>query len=88
MLSRRSRAKSITSTTYFEIVDAGVGSAAQREGLTRLAHKLIDRDGVEAIILAGTDLALVFNESNTDFPHVDAARIHLDAILHRALDER
>jgi aspartate racemase len=73
-------------TTYFEIVDAGVGSAAQREGLTRLAHKLIDRDGVEAIILAGTDLALVFNESNTDFPHMDAARLHLDAIVRRALD--
>jgi aspartate racemase len=73
--------------TYFQIVDAGVGSAAQREGLTRLAHKLMERDRVEAIILAGTDLALVFNERNTDFPHVDAARVHLDAMLRRALDE-
>jgi aspartate racemase len=72
--------------TYFQIVDAGVGSAAQREGLTRLAHKLIERDRVEAIVLAGTDLALVFNQSNTDFPHMDAARLHLDAIVRRALD--
>lgn len=73
-------------TTYFQIVDAGAGTAAQREGLTRLAHKLMERDRVEAIILAGTDLALVFDESNTDFPHVDAAGVHLNAIVKRALE--
>jgi aspartate racemase len=73
--------------TYFQIVDAGAATPAHHEGLSRLAHKLMERDRVEAIILAGTDLALVFNERNTDFPHVDAARVHLDAILPRALDE-
>lgn len=72
-------------TTYFAMVDAGAASAAQHEGLTRLAIELIRRDRVGAIILAGTDLTLAFNESNTDFPHVDAARVHLDAILHCAL---
>lgn len=71
--------------TYFEMVDAGAASAAQREGLTRLAHELIRRDDAEAIILAGTDLALAFNESNTDFPCIDAARVHLTAILERAI---
>jgi aspartate racemase len=72
--------------TYFQIVDAGIGSAVQREGLSRLAHTLMERDRVEAVILAGTDLALVFNESNTDFPSVDAARIHLNAIMRQAFD--
>ena len=33
----------------------------------------MERDGVEAIILAGTELALVFDESNTDFPNVNGA---------------
>lgn len=74
-------------TTYFDVVDAGAATAAQREGLTHLAHKLIDCDGVEAIILAGTDLALVFDETNTDFPHIDAARVHLEAIVRRALSD-
>ena len=73
-------------TTYFQMAEAGAGSAAQREGLSRLAHTLIDRDGVEAIVLAGTDLALVFDESNTGFPHINAAQLHLNAILRRALD--
>jgi aspartate racemase len=72
-------------TTYFQVVDAGTASPAQREGLTRLAHKLIERDRVEAIILAGTDLAMVFDEHSTNFPHVDGARIHLNAILQKAL---
>ena len=73
-------------TTYLQVAEAGVSTPAQREGLARLAHKLTERDRVEAIVLAGTDLALVFHETNTDFPHIDAARVHLDAIVRRALD--
>jgi aspartate racemase len=72
--------------TYMELVSAGAGSPEQRESLSRLAHTFIDRDGVEAVILAGTDLALVFDESNTDYPHIDCARLHLNAIVQRALD--
>ncbi len=51
------------------------------EPLRNLAHKLCRRDGAEAIVLAGTDLSLVFNEANADFPHVDCARVHLNAII-------
>ena len=58
--------------TYIQIVNTGVGFQEQRDSLSRLAHSLMERESVEAIILAGTDLALLFNESNTDFPHVDA----------------
>jgi aspartate racemase len=73
--------------TYFQVAEAGVSTAAH-DGLTRLAHTLIKRDGAEAIVLAGTDLALVFNDTNTDFPHIDAARVHLNAIIQRATDPR
>jgi aspartate racemase len=69
-------------TMYFEIVDSAAGSARQREGLTALANQLRERDGVEAIVLAGTELALVFGEG-ADFPVVDCTRLHLDAILRR-----
>jgi aspartate racemase len=72
--------------TYLQIVSAGAGSEEQRRGLSRLAQELIERDGVDAVILAGTELALLFNETNTDFPHLDCARLHVDAILQRALD--
>jgi aspartate racemase len=72
--------------TYLQVVSAGTGLAAQREGLSRLAHTLIKRDGVEAVILAGTELALVFDDTNTDFPNINGAQLHLDAIARRALD--
>jgi aspartate racemase len=40
---------------------------------------------LNAIILAGTDLSFVFDESNTDFPHVDGARVHINAIMDELL---
>jgi aspartate racemase len=66
---------------YVELVNTGRGSDAGRKRLIRIADTLRERDGVEAIVIAGTDLALVFDEGNTPFPAVDCARIHLDAIL-------
>ncbi|MGI8770999.1 MAG: aspartate/glutamate racemase family protein [Acidobacteriaceae bacterium] len=71
-------------STYFEIAQQGRGSEEQHRGLTALAHTLRERDRVDAIVLAGTDLSLLFNHENTDFPHIDCARLHLGAIM-RAL---
>ncbi len=65
---------------YQALLDTGVGTAEQHAGFTALAHTIIERDRVDAIVLAGTDLALVFNESNTDFPYLDCAALHLAAI--------
>jgi aspartate racemase len=72
--------------TYFQLASQGQAAADQREGLTRLAKQLCQQDGAEAIVLAGTDFAVAFNESNTDFPHVDCAQVHVRAIL-RALGD-
>lgn len=74
--------------TYVEIVQKGEGTEAQYRGLTELAHTLCERDGVEAIVLAGTDLALLFNESNIVFPYVDCAALHIKAILQNVLQRK
>jgi aspartate racemase len=71
--------------TYVELARTGKGSEEQHRKLTALAHTLLKRDGLDAIILAGTDLALLFNETNTDFPHLDCAALHLQAILNELL---
>ena len=73
--------------TYLQIVAAGSGTDQQYQGLRRVAHTLIERDSVEAIILAGTELSLIFNQANMDFPHIDGARLHLDAIMRRLFSE-
>ena len=72
--------------TYLEMANAGRGTQEQYERLRGLAFRLIEREQLDGIILAGTDLSLVFNESNTDFPHVDGARVHLDAIMRELLE--
>jgi aspartate racemase len=56
------------------------GGTEGRAILTEIARQL----PVDAIVLAGTDLALIFDETNTGFPHVDGANVHIQAIL-RAL---
>jgi aspartate racemase len=72
---------------YSQLASTGIGGSAEREGLTTMADTLIQRDSLDAIILAGTDLALIFDESNITFPHLDCARVHLDAILRRMLSQ-
>jgi aspartate racemase len=72
-------------TAYVATVKAGRGLNEHHRTLTRIAHTLCAREGAQAIVLAGTELSLVFDDSNTDFPAVDGARVHLDAIMERLL---
>ncbi len=68
---------------YSKLALEGTGSEEQHRRLTDLAHTLCARDNVDLILLAGTDLTLLFNESNTDFPHLDCAGLHIQAIFKR-----
>jgi aspartate/glutamate racemase len=77
----------------------GIGPAAtdfySRRLMSRLANKgvplgltIVHADTptlCEAIMLGGTDLAIVFNEAEAPFPLVDCAAIHVDAIASAAL---
>jgi aspartate racemase len=65
--------------TYTDVV-AARSTPAQIDRLRRLARTFIERDGAEAILLAGTDLSTVFDENNIDFPAIDCAGVHIKAI--------
>jgi aspartate racemase len=67
--------------TYVRVVEEARASDEDFNLLRALAHTLIKRERLDAIVLAGTDLAFVFNPSNTDFPHLDGARVHVEAIM-------
>jgi len=73
--------------TYVELTRTGKGSEEQRRELTTLAQTALRRDGVDAIVLAGTDFAVLFNDGNSDFPCIDCAALHLRAILNELLGE-
>lgn len=66
---------------YTEMAHSGVSTPERRDRFVALADTLQKRDGVEAVVLAGTDFAVMFNESDTPFPHVNCARAHINAIL-------
>lgn len=69
-------------STHFELARDGRGSDEARQRLATIARRLCEREKAEAIILAGTDFSLLFNEHNTDFPHLDCAQLHIRAIMH------
>jgi aspartate racemase len=71
---------------YFRVVQDARVSAHDFERLRVLAHTLIGRERLDGIVLAGTDLAFVFNPDNTDFRHLDGTRVHIDAIM-RAISD-
>jgi aspartate racemase len=67
--------------TYVRVVEEAGSSDEDFNLFRKLAHSLINRERLDGIVLAGTDLAFVFNPTNTDFPHVDGARVHVEAIM-------
>jgi aspartate racemase len=78
----------LVSNIYVRIVEEAKVSSGDYGQLRSLAHKVIERENLDAIVLAGTDLAFVFNEENTDFPHLDGARVHIKAIVDALLNRR
>jgi aspartate racemase len=66
---------------YVTMAAAGEATAAHRAVFTAASQRLLKDSGVEAIMLGGTDLALIFTEQTSDFPLVDCAGIHVEAIV-------
>ena len=69
---------------YVEMAASGVATDAHRKVFSSVSH-FLQTAGAEAIVLGGTDLALVFNENDAAFPIVDCAGIHADAVAKRAI---
>ncbi len=71
----------LVSSIYVRVVEEAKASPGDYEQLRALAHRVIERETLDALVLAGTDLSFVFDEQNTDFPHLDGARVHIAAIV-------
>jgi aspartate racemase len=52
-----------------------------RDGLAALIDRLRMQQGIEAVILAGTELPLVLRGAATSVPMLDTSRIHVSAIV-------
>lgn len=57
-----------------------------RAKLLALASRMKERDGVEAVLLAGTELSLILKESDLEQPRIlDTTRIHAHAAIRQLL---
>jgi aspartate racemase len=68
---------------YLELAQKGKTSAANVDAVKSIAQEICRRDGVEAVLIAGTDFNLVFDEATAGFPAFDCAAAHIDAIVAR-----
>ncbi len=57
-----------------------------RKGLLAIAARMRDEEGIQALILGGTELPLILTDSTPlGIPFLDTTQIHVEAILERAL---
>jgi len=68
---------------YTSLARGVAGTQNDRERISAIARRLLDREGAEAIVLAGTDFVALYDSQPPDFPAVDASRVHVDAIVKR-----
>jgi len=71
---------------YMSELVAGILLPETREGLFAIARHMKTRDGIEALILGGTELPLILRgENHTGIPFLDTAQLHVTAVMARAV---
>lgn len=71
---------------YQRIAIAGVCSDEERATLFEAGRGMVANQGAEAVILAGTDLGLAFDNHDPGYPVIDALNLHVALLADLALD--
>jgi aspartate racemase len=60
----------------------GVFRDATREHLLNIVDGLIDRDGIEGLVLGGTELPLILTDADyRSIPFIDTTRVHVESVV-------
>jgi aspartate racemase len=71
---------------YVAMASAGIATPEHRSTFLRAGNSLVRTHGCESVLLAGTDLALVFAKGfDAGFDTLDCAAAHAEAIAHVAM---
>lgn len=73
---------------YLDIAIDGVCTGEQRAKLVDAGRRMIDEQGAEAIVLAGTDLGLAFDGRETGYRVIDALDVHVSLLADLAAGRR
>ncbi|MDE0254211.1 MAG: aspartate/glutamate racemase family protein [Rhodospirillaceae bacterium] len=74
-----------TNDVYIALARAGAVSEEGRATLFRIGRDLVERQGAEAVLLAGTDLFVAFDGRDPGYPTIDGALLHVDAIARASM---
>lgn len=77
-------AAALVQSNYLIIARTGSAVHADIDGI-RAIGKDLAKAGADAVLLAGTELSLAFDEESAGFPVLDCSRVHVDAIIARAM---
>ena len=72
---------------YTAMALAGRATDAQRDYFRTMGQRLCNKQGADAIVLGGTDLFLAFDGQDTDYPLIDCAEIHIEALFKASVGE-
>jgi aspartate racemase len=74
-----------THDEYVAMATIGAASDRQRALFCSVGSELCQKQGAQAVVLAGTDLFLAFDGRECGFPTIDSARVHIDALVRKSL---
>ena len=69
---------------YVKIAQSGKADPESRAVLVDAGRRLVSSDGAEAVLLGGTDLVLVMDGPEVDYPVVDCAGVHIEVLARLA----
>jgi aspartate racemase len=76
-----------THDAYIAMATVGRATDRQREVFFSIGRQSCQAQGVEAVVLAGTDLFLAFEGYECGFPVIDSAQVHVNALFRESLKE-
>lgn len=73
---------------YQDVAVEGVCSDAQRDHFFTAGRQMVEEQGADAVVLAGTDLGLAFDGHDPGYPVIDALDVHVDVLADLAAGRR
>ncbi|WP_298261552.1 aspartate/glutamate racemase family protein [uncultured Litoreibacter sp.] len=67
--------------TYRDVAVTGVCTDTQRDRFFAAGREMIDQQGADAVVLAGTDLNLAFDNNDPGYPVFDALDVHVGVLF-------
>jgi len=71
----------------FSEIELGIFKDSTREKLLAIAKRMVDEEGVDALILGCTELPLILTESKYGIPFLNTTAIHCESIIKHCLQD-